>query len=234
MTIPRLRRMKWMTWCTRFHSWNSAFHWPPLRRRLTIATIVCLPLTLLTGYFVRCADNWRLFYHSPIAEQGMNFQPFWAVNNNSDLLFVFYTSLPHPFSWQRILRFWKIALPIMVLVVPLSIWGDLVRGWHYVQKKALLKNSLKVIQNVFLRFMGWDLTPALGSINDFRTMKIAPHTLFLCYKTMLHGSAVRSYRRSFWLFTLRQQHSLYTLPSFDILCWHDASTSALLSVPDYL
>ncbi|PPQ96364.1 hypothetical protein CVT26_004966 [Gymnopilus dilepis] len=92
------------------YSFNVAsYEMNDVMRRLTIATIVCLPLTLLTGYF------------------GMNFQPFWAVNNNSDLLF------------------WKIALPIMVLVVPLSIWGDLVRGWHYVQKKALLKNSLKAL-----------------------------------------------------------------------------------------
>ncbi|KAF8910196.1 hypothetical protein CPB84DRAFT_1821600 [Gymnopilus junonius] len=78
--------------------------------RLTIATIVCLPLTLLTGYF------------------GMNFHPFWSVDNNSDLLF------------------WKIALPIMVVVIPLALWDDMIKGWHYIQKKVLLKHSLKVCQ----------------------------------------------------------------------------------------
>ncbi|OSD01191.1 hypothetical protein PYCCODRAFT_1436682 [Trametes coccinea BRFM310] len=38
-------------------------------RRLTLATIIFLPLTLLTGYF------------------GMNFQAMWSVQQNSDLLF---------------------------------------------------------------------------------------------------------------------------------------------------
>ncbi|KAJ7684765.1 hypothetical protein DFH06DRAFT_1156563 [Mycena polygramma] len=38
-------------------------------RRLTLASIIFLPLTLLTGYF------------------GMNFTAMWSVNNNSDLLF---------------------------------------------------------------------------------------------------------------------------------------------------
>ncbi|CAA7265883.1 unnamed protein product [Cyclocybe aegerita] len=37
--------------------------------RLTLVTIIFLPLTLLTGYF------------------GMNFTPFWAVDHNSDLFF---------------------------------------------------------------------------------------------------------------------------------------------------
>ncbi|KAH9477714.1 Cobalt/magnesium transport protein CorA [Psilocybe cubensis] len=79
----------------------------PSRRRLTTATITCLPLTLLTGYF------------------GMNFKPMPAVDNHSDLLF------------------WEIAIPIMIIVVPLALWNDLEKFWRYVQKRAATKKAMK-------------------------------------------------------------------------------------------
>ncbi|KDR85830.1 hypothetical protein GALMADRAFT_51400 [Galerina marginata CBS 339.88] len=91
------------------YSFNVAsYEMNDVMRRLTIATIICLPLTLLTGYF------------------GMNFTPMWSVNHNSDLLF------------------WKIALPIMVVIIPLALWGDLSKIWHYIQKKSVTKKALKV------------------------------------------------------------------------------------------
>ncbi|KAI0779003.1 hypothetical protein BD413DRAFT_490249 [Trametes elegans] len=68
-------------------------------RRLTLATIICLPLTLLTGYF------------------GMNFDPMWSVNQNSDLLF------------------WKIAIPVMAVLVPWFMWNDIKSGVHYLSKR---------------------------------------------------------------------------------------------------
>ncbi|KAF9564956.1 magnesium transporter [Agrocybe pediades] len=89
------------------YTFNTAsYEMNEVMRRLTIATIIFLPLTLLTGYF------------------GMNFTPMWSVNNNSDLLF------------------WKIALPIMVLVVPLALWGDLKKFWAYMQKKSATKKVI--------------------------------------------------------------------------------------------
>ncbi|PBK76542.1 hypothetical protein ARMSODRAFT_948349 [Armillaria solidipes] len=47
----------------------TSYEMNEIMRRLTIATIICLPLTLLTGYF------------------GMNFATMWSVQSNSDLLF---------------------------------------------------------------------------------------------------------------------------------------------------
>ncbi|KAK0209054.1 hypothetical protein DFS33DRAFT_498400 [Desarmillaria ectypa] len=47
----------------------TSYEMNEIMRRLTIATIICLPLTLLTGYF------------------GMNFSTMWSVANNSDILF---------------------------------------------------------------------------------------------------------------------------------------------------
>lgn len=47
----------------------TSYEMNEVMRRLTLATIIFLPLTLLTGYF------------------GMNFSAMWSVQNNSDLLF---------------------------------------------------------------------------------------------------------------------------------------------------
>ncbi|KAJ7184152.1 hypothetical protein C8R46DRAFT_882360 [Mycena filopes] len=47
----------------------ASYEMNQVMRRLTLATIIFLPLTLLTGYF------------------GMNFTSMWSINNNSDVLF---------------------------------------------------------------------------------------------------------------------------------------------------
>lgn len=78
-------------------------------RRLTLATIIFLPLTLLTGYF------------------GMNFDPMWSVNNNSDILF------------------WKIAIPVMAFVIPLFMWSDLGRAAHYAEKRWTARRSMMTV-----------------------------------------------------------------------------------------
>ncbi|KAJ3563082.1 hypothetical protein NP233_g9173 [Leucocoprinus birnbaumii] len=70
------------------YSFNSAsYEMNIVMRRLTLVTIIGLPLTLLTGYF------------------GMNFTAFWSVNNNSDL---FFWKLAIPIAvFTTILALWK-------------------------------------------------------------------------------------------------------------------------------
>jgi len=73
-------------------------------RRLTMATIIFLPLTLLTGYF------------------GMNFTRMWSIRDNghSDIIY------------------WEIAIPLMLIVIPIFIHNDVIRMVHYLQKKTFL------------------------------------------------------------------------------------------------
>ncbi|KAL0575761.1 hypothetical protein V5O48_006204 [Marasmius crinis-equi] len=70
----------------------TSYEMNEVMRRLTLVTIVLLPLTFLTGYF------------------GMNFDPMWSVQQNSDILF------------------WEIAIPMMAIVVPLFVWPDIKRA----------------------------------------------------------------------------------------------------------
>ncbi|KAG7100027.1 hypothetical protein E1B28_001813 [Marasmius oreades] len=85
----------------------TSYEMNEVMRRLTLATIICLPLTLLTGYF------------------GMNFSPMWSVNENSDLLF------------------WKIAIPIMAVIIPLFLMPDIKRVIRYIGKRMSTKKAVK-------------------------------------------------------------------------------------------
>jgi Mg2+ and Co2+ transporter CorA len=54
---------------------------------------------------------------------GMNFARMWSVQQNSDALF------------------WKITIPVMVVVVTLFLWPDIRRFIHFLQKRAISKRA---------------------------------------------------------------------------------------------
>jgi Mg2+ and Co2+ transporter CorA len=85
----------------------ASYEMNEVMRRLTLATIIFLPLTVLTGYF------------------GMNFDNMWSVHHNhSDIIF------------------WIIALPILVLVIPVALLSDIKKLWQYIKHKRDIKNML--------------------------------------------------------------------------------------------
>ncbi|KAF8167264.1 hypothetical protein B0H34DRAFT_669750 [Crassisporium funariophilum] len=90
------------------YTFNTAsYQMNEVMRRLTLATIIFLPLTILTGYF------------------GMNFDQMWSVHNNSDVFF------------------WELAIPLLILIIPIFMISDLKRLWHYVQKRSESKKAVK-------------------------------------------------------------------------------------------
>ncbi|KAK7040227.1 hypothetical protein VNI00_010033 [Paramarasmius palmivorus] len=57
---------------------------------------------------------------------GMNFESMWSVQHNSDLLF------------------WEIAIPVMLVVLPIFLVPDIKRVYRYIQKKMEAKRAVKV------------------------------------------------------------------------------------------
>ena len=56
----------------------------------------------------------------------MNFESMWSVQDNSDVLF------------------WIIALPVMAVVVPIFMWSDFQRLFHYCQKRMATRSVKQV------------------------------------------------------------------------------------------
>ncbi|KAH6911137.1 hypothetical protein BKA70DRAFT_1099837 [Coprinopsis sp. MPI-PUGE-AT-0042] len=88
--------------------------------RLTLVSIIFLPLTLLTGYF------------------GMNFTPFWAVEKNSDALHRFGSDEP-------LCSFWKVAAPMMACLVPLFMFQEIKRLFTYLKRRWQDRQAMNLL-----------------------------------------------------------------------------------------
>ncbi|KAF8167595.1 hypothetical protein B0H34DRAFT_23363 [Crassisporium funariophilum] len=97
------------------YAFNTAsYEMNKVMSRLTMATIIFLPLTLLTGYF------------------GMNFDPFWAVDKNSDLFF------------------WKVAIPVMATLIPVFMFADIREGFRYMRRDVTARQAVKYFGHAWL------------------------------------------------------------------------------------
>ena len=91
----------------------------------------------------------------------MNFDPFWAVNQNSDLLWAnrLYQNtsiifMADDYYSLSISSFWKIAIPILAIVTPLALISDLKNLWLYFQHRGESKKAVRVSLLLFFFFFG--------------------------------------------------------------------------------
>ena len=116
-----------------------------------MATIIFLPLTLLTGYFVRILII-QSFIRFLNAMQGMNFPNMWSLRGqggHSDVVYVFFPAIGTNLCIYYVMsRFWIIALPIMAIILPIFLRRDIVRLVHYLSKYTAAQKAVKVTEFV--------------------------------------------------------------------------------------
>lgn len=59
---------------------------------------------------------------------------------------VYYFSYPDMISFS----FWELAIPLLVLVIPIFLISDIKRLWHYMQKKREAQRVSRVRSSVIL------------------------------------------------------------------------------------
>jgi len=100
------------------YSFNlTSYEMNVVMKRLTLVTVICLPLTFLTGY------------------GGMNFIDMWWIGKN-----------PQVPVRRSDVRFWFVALPVMAIVVPLLYLPGLMKLYHHMMNRKVSQKALRSYQ----------------------------------------------------------------------------------------
>lgn len=138
---------KWMKWCAlKICGIIQSVTQHPCRRRLTLCTIVFLPLTLLTGYFVR--------YPVPVQNSSLSsfighelrkhvVHPSWPYRHYVCIR----SAYSSPWLYEVPPSFWIIAIPLLSVIAPAFMWPDIVRMYHYVKKRTLARKIREASPN---------------------------------------------------------------------------------------
>ncbi|KAF9077283.1 hypothetical protein BDP27DRAFT_1312126 [Rhodocollybia butyracea] len=106
------------------YSFNlTSYEMNVVMKRLTLITVICLPLTFLTGY------------------GGMNFNGMWWTGNLNG------NSNPDGVSAiESDVRFWIVALPVMAIVMPLLYIPSIMKLYHHIKNRKVSRKALKSYQ----------------------------------------------------------------------------------------
>lgn len=115
-------------------------------RRLTLATVIFLPLTVLAGYFVRGYFTlvWPLMLKSWLLT-GHEFQLDVDRPPRTFGYHVRVSSLPVISAAKYVLSsFWIIALPMLAILLPIFLWSDLSRMKEGLEKRLAARSVNRV------------------------------------------------------------------------------------------
>lgn len=102
------------------------------RSRLTVTTIIFLPLTLLTGYFVCWVSSFR--ENTDIVYRGWILRVSGA-STDVRIFCMLWLFLKIYADWFHC-SFWEIALPAMAILIPLLMWRDIKSLARYLKRRA--------------------------------------------------------------------------------------------------